>query len=331
MTRPGVRLRALAARVCDVSIMERLIDPVIADLQCEYVEALRDGRRWRSRWMWVAGISAFWRVMAIVAIRRAIDAPCDWLATEDGAVGRTIGFTAAITAAAVVIVLNVPDAGASMKAMLARRQGATAMLYLIPPAFPFAIAVGVLGGVLLGMRGHSVTAPLRRAALTLGFGATVASFVMSAWIIPASSQAFHVATSGIPAQPVRKEHYELSLSELHREIDGLNEAGLRASFRARDATWVYELRFALSVVPLLFGWCALGLVEIGHGQRSRLAAGAVGVVTAFCYYLLLWAARVAFLQGWGTALVWMPDLVFLLGTCTLLKTRAGRQDGPAAL
>ena len=36
MSRPGIRLRALSARVCSERLMQRLVDPAIADLQAEY-------------------------------------------------------------------------------------------------------------------------------------------------------------------------------------------------------------------------------------------------------------------------------------------------------
>jgi hypothetical protein len=263
-----------------------------------------------------------------VAIMRSIDAPREWTAADDWAVGRTLGFTAAITAA-VIVLLNLPYAVEAMKALRVGHHAARGFIYLIPPAFPLAIAVGMLSGVLLGMRDRRMTTHLRRAALTMALGGTVASFVTLAWIIPASNQAFRVAVSGIPAQQLSKGRYELTLSELRREIDDLNAAGLRDSVSARDARWVYSLRFALSVVPLVFGWLALALLDIGGLQRSRLALGAVAVVACCCYYLLLWAARLAILQGWGTAMVWMPDLVFLLGTFLLLKIRsAAFQYGP---
>ena len=55
MNRPGARIRALAARVCDAETMERLIDPVIADLQVEHAEAVQNGRAWMRRWIRFAG------------------------------------------------------------------------------------------------------------------------------------------------------------------------------------------------------------------------------------------------------------------------------------
>ena len=45
--------------------MERLIDPVIADLQCEHGDAIRRGQIWRGRRALVNGYMAFWKVVAI--------------------------------------------------------------------------------------------------------------------------------------------------------------------------------------------------------------------------------------------------------------------------
>ena len=45
MSLPGTRLRTLAARVCSKKTMERLIDPVVGDLQAEYASANSITRR----------------------------------------------------------------------------------------------------------------------------------------------------------------------------------------------------------------------------------------------------------------------------------------------
>jgi hypothetical protein len=55
MTGPGDRLRAFASRVCRPQAMERLIDPVVADLQCEYAAAQTRRQVWRSRWIRLTG------------------------------------------------------------------------------------------------------------------------------------------------------------------------------------------------------------------------------------------------------------------------------------
>ena len=51
---PGHRLRTIAAWLCSQRTMERLIDPIVADLQAEYGDEVRQGRVWRSRWIRVA-------------------------------------------------------------------------------------------------------------------------------------------------------------------------------------------------------------------------------------------------------------------------------------
>ena len=55
MTRPGWRLRGMAARIFDHKTMERVVDPLLADLQKEHAEAIRRGRVWKSRWIRLAG------------------------------------------------------------------------------------------------------------------------------------------------------------------------------------------------------------------------------------------------------------------------------------
>src|SRR6185295_13556490 len=75
MTRPGTRLRSLAARLFDTSTMERLIDPAIADLQHEHEDAIRRGLVWRGRWIRLAGYAAFWKVAAMGISRASSRAP----------------------------------------------------------------------------------------------------------------------------------------------------------------------------------------------------------------------------------------------------------------
>ena len=64
MTRPGDRLRALAARWCRETTMARVIDPGVADLQKEYGEAITCGRVWKSQWIRIAGYVALIKVIA---------------------------------------------------------------------------------------------------------------------------------------------------------------------------------------------------------------------------------------------------------------------------
>src|SRR5206468_3086669 len=72
MTLPGTRLRALAARIFGQHTMDRLIDPIVADLQTEYADATRRGRVWRSRWIRLAGCVAFLKAASLYACQNSL-------------------------------------------------------------------------------------------------------------------------------------------------------------------------------------------------------------------------------------------------------------------
>ena len=67
MTRPGDGLRWIAARVCDQRTMERLVEPIVADLQAEYDTAAAHADR-RARWLVWRGYGAFWKALALHCI-----------------------------------------------------------------------------------------------------------------------------------------------------------------------------------------------------------------------------------------------------------------------
>lgn len=112
---------------------------------------------------------------------------------------------------------------------------------------------------------------------------------------------------------------ELTLQELRQEMDKLSHGAMRGSVQERDVTFTYYMRFALSVVPIVLGLFALGLLNIARLQGSPYALGAVGVVTCVGYYVLLYASRAAVFQGWNAGMVWTPNIVFLAATLFLVQ------------
>lgn len=326
MKQPGDRLRSLAARVCSARTMERLIDPVIADMQYEHADAARRGALWRGFWIRLAGCSAFWKGAAMHAIERVKGGMQEWLVRDDLAIGRVLGFIAAATTALVVLD-NLTYALGGAKALYEKQADtALALLFLVPQAFPIAISMGVLFGILYAMRLRIVTTGVRRATLAIAFCCTLASFGTLAWVVPASNQAFRVAVSGIPSQALSKGLNELTLRELRWELHRLNGGLMRGSVQARDAAFTYHMRFALSVAPIVSGLLALGLLKVRRLQRSRVALGAVAVMTCVCYYVLMYASRAAVFDGWSVAVVWMPNIVFVVGTLFLV-TRTRQASG----
>ena len=103
MTRPGDRLRALAGRILNRRTMERVVDPLLADLQLEYAEAIRRGRVWKSRWVLVAGHIAFLKTIALCSAQGVMPAVRDWTEDERSAFSRVLGFSAAVIVAATAV------------------------------------------------------------------------------------------------------------------------------------------------------------------------------------------------------------------------------------
>ncbi|WP_437758413.1 hypothetical protein [Sorangium sp. So ce1389] len=56
---PGCRLHALAGFFYSRKTMERVFDPMLADMRSEYFEALANGRIWKARWHRVTYYWAF--------------------------------------------------------------------------------------------------------------------------------------------------------------------------------------------------------------------------------------------------------------------------------
>ena len=164
MTRPGARLRVLASRLLDPSTMERLIDPAIADLQHEHDEAIRRGLRWRGRVICLIGYGTCWKVLTIAAVRHAV---FERTAEDDRAVGRAIVFSlVAVLALTAVLVLPVLQS-----TVLRRSDAGTAsrlLLYSVPSALVVAVPLGLVFGILLGLRNRVSTTRVTWTVAALG-------------------------------------------------------------------------------------------------------------------------------------------------------------------
>jgi lipopolysaccharide export LptBFGC system permease protein LptF len=102
MTPPGNRIRALGARLCSPRTMERLIDPMVADLQTEYGDAVRQRRGWRSRWIRIAGCVVFLKAVSLHACSKSIAITFGWTDEDRRAFGRMIAFSAAAMVVAAI-------------------------------------------------------------------------------------------------------------------------------------------------------------------------------------------------------------------------------------
>ncbi len=305
MTRPGHRLRSMASRVCGTAAMERLIDPVIADLQCEHGEAIRRGQVWRSRWIRMAGYAAFWKVVMAISMSASGRAMRDRAAADDQAAGRTIVISLAATAVVVALLVWLPLSHASYAV-----EGKTArfMLYLLPQALPMGVPMGLVVGVLCGLRGGVVTTRVRLTITALAVGCSIAMLVDVAWAIPAGNHAFRELLAG---RPVSRGANELTLGQL-----------------ASSDAFQFHFRLALAFAPFVLGLFSLGVAAVRRGTYGAVAIGFMASATCFAYYLLLmesrWAGRIDWLPA--VAAGWMPNLAFGAIAVILLR-QPGRAPG----
>jgi len=187
MTRPGARLRSVATRFFDPSTMERLIDPAIADLQHEHSDAIRRG---------LVGCIAVWKVIAASATTASTRAIGDWACADGCALWRTICYSLA-TIAAVVALLIWPALSTYFHRMPANKL-AWMVIYLVPHTLLLAIPLGLMFGVLSGLRGSVATARVRRSVAAMTIVCSIATFVLARQAGYAADQQANVAVAWIP-------------------------------------------------------------------------------------------------------------------------------------
>ena len=69
LSAPGLRLNAIAAFVCSKQLHERVFQQVIAEMQHEYFEALKDGHERKAQWvMWRGRLSFVLAALAQVPV-----------------------------------------------------------------------------------------------------------------------------------------------------------------------------------------------------------------------------------------------------------------------
>ncbi len=323
MTRPGERLRAIAARRCSERTMERLIDPLLADLQTEYDAAMRHGRVWRGRWVRIAGYVAFLKVIVMCGWAQSIRALRDWPVDDRRAVGRTI----ALSASAIVLLtlaMEVPGFLSLRGWAHAQDLHLRFLAYMIPQALPIALPMGLTFGILRGLGSGVVSRRSTCAVLALAAIGSVASFVLLASIVPAASHAWRDAYLGHEAANFMKSPSQMTLGELSQQIDAYKSTAMAGSSVARDMSFTYHSRWALSCATLVLAVFALTV------SRRRRAGWLMSFIppfgVCFGYYAVLFYGRNAGLQGTLPIFTaaWLPNMVFGGLAAMLLKVASPR-------
>lgn len=305
--RPGNRLRSLASRLCSRSTMERVIDPLIADMQCEDEQASQSGRQWGRRWLLVQGYLAFWRVLALhvpVAWTRRVMR--EWAASNLW-VGRALG-SAAIT----MVILTAPFIAITWQTLPSYDHMAWLLFLCLPQSLSLSIPLSLLVGVVHGLRNRPVTIPLRRAILVIGLAASLASFGTIAWLVPAADRAFLVTIA-------RGHDVEMSSGSLREHALAKKQAG-RLN-QAGGLLFTYHSRWALVGAAVAFALFGLGVTALRARRAATAGIAALGCVVYVTYFFELSYVRSSVFSDERVALVlaWLPNAWLTLTSAIFLS------------
>jgi hypothetical protein len=301
MTRPGDRLRTLASRLFAKQTMERVIDPILADLQCEYDEALARGALWRARLGLVRSYCAFGMALFWLGVRRA----CSSASRPDGV---RMGLVTAVAAALVTIALLIPPLlqWPSWKGDPAF----TALLFvtLVPQALPLSIPAGLCVAVMWAMRGRSVTRRQIGTVLAVALAFTAVVWVVLEWLMPQANQQFRelIVTRLSGGRVVTLEP---GLSEL-----GLSRLGQRGD---PAAVRQYQLLWALCWASAPLSLLALGLARY---VKRRVSAVLLAMALANAYFAMVWVRAASTFEPAVpfSVAAWTPNVLCVLAGCALL-------------
>jgi hypothetical protein len=303
MTAPGERIRSIASRLCRPETMERVIDPIVADLQCEYGEAVVRGTGWSARLSLIRSYFGLGSALLWLAIGRA----CDPRISNPGVeVARTwivsvLAFTALTVALVIPPLVNWPWGKGDPLF------GALLSVTVVPQALPLSIPAALSVGVLWATRGKVLTWAWLCSILALAIALTAVMWTIMEYVIPQANQAFRVMVATRLAGRVIT--LEPGLSEL-----GLSRLAQRSDFAA---VWQYHVLWSLCFASIPLSLLAFGLAR--HVRRPASAI-ALAIALSISYMACIWLLHAVppELPVPPFVLAWMPNLIFLLGGCGLL-------------
>jgi lipopolysaccharide export LptBFGC system permease protein LptF len=319
VSRPGTRLRALSARVCSERLMQRLVDPAIADLQAEHEEASRSRRVWKRRWILMSGYLAWAKVMVLcgpLALKQELSG---WTVDDGRALSRTAWLSLAATVVATIFLLLTMER--TLWAEDAHASVATLVMYLIPAVLVLSVPVGLSLGTTLGIGGQSISRRLAIALLMIGFGLSVASFVMVDRVVPVTNQAYREAWFG--SSGVQRGSRELTLAELRARLKSYPRAGLgaaEAARRMRVEERDYYWRYAAIGIPFVFTLFALAIV--GCRRFGRFGGGCAGLLGLVVWCLLTMTLPHVPRDGFWPPMfaAWLPHIAIIATSVALLQS-----------
>jgi Lipopolysaccharide export system permease LptF/LptG len=319
MTRPGAWLRTVASRVYAKDTMDRVIDPIVADIQKEHDAALRAGQRWRASATCARGYINFWKAIGLHAFDAAPRTLANAVAADGWALGRTIAYSV-MACMGITLLLSADP----MVESYARLPRLTPALLLLPQAIVLSIPIALsLAIVWTADRMHGGATRIRR-VLATAIAATVLAFFAMA-MLPAANDAWQIAMAeAVPSLEITqaaKGMNEMSFSELASAISANEASG--SSTRAALLRRAYHMRFALPAATLVLSLLALSICTLTSMRSVRLLA----LVLSFgAYYMILALTESGPLLARLPAVfsVWSANVLLAAASLFLLRQRTSR-------
>jgi lipopolysaccharide export LptBFGC system permease protein LptF len=291
--------------------------PLVADLQSEWQDAIREGRRARALWVRLAGLLHFWQALALHAAMPGGSPPAEPL--SGAAALRTLLVATLATFAVLTIVIwlagwpwSLPVTGAPLAALA--RLAALSLPCLVVVTLPMGLLWGAWWA---GPRLRSEAA----ATTTLALALLVAMLALplSLWLVPRSNQAFRQAVFGLvtgSSGTVTPGDREMTFSELDRALrtrpPGVSD-GVANRLRIE-----WHKRLAIPVACLAFALLGLALSRSWLRSLPWMLLLFPAILTT--YYKLLGAGVAAAELGRVSAglAMWMPNLLVSVVAATVL-------------
>jgi hypothetical protein len=332
MTPSARRIRAVIVHVVSAATLDRLIDPILSDIDIEKVESARNGRRWRARWIVLSGYVGLFRALTLHGLHELAGG-----AGFDDEGGRAVrrsaaAFVVVTTAMMLPPLLVTPDALKADLGMLA--------VTLVPQAVPVSLPVAVAFGIAVTWPKRPIRRVLLRRALVLGLAGMVLTLATMEWFVPAGNRTFRttvfraLAVEGIPPESIHLPRGigERSLSELavlawrtrtavgiHQHDAELDEiAAAQGTFGLEQLALAVQVRLILSCATGLLCLLAAAIASTVPGRAiGRLAFGGVTALYLLSFVALGDMAHIVS----PTVVVWVSTIGLAVAPVLLLRVR----------
>jgi lipopolysaccharide export system permease LptF/LptG-like protein len=287
--------------------MERLIDPLLADIHHEATGSRRTGRAARL-FVSFRGYVAFWEAVAlygVVTLARTMSVR--WRS------GRGTTRAGAIAATATFLFFTVLATVEPLRSVAPDKREPMLFLLLVPQALPLSVPLVLFVGVATGCRRRRVSGSIAAAVLGAALLGSVVSFGTINWVIPATNQTFREAVGGgpIPRGPGEWPPHAIRAEALAMASDGLAR-------QAGSLLLEYHARWALVGTTLTFALCGLAVARLG-GLGAALVTGAI----PFCYmnYISMFTTTSSSIfsdESYAIAAAWAPNMLIVLASMAAL-------------